>query len=453
MRRVAAGVLGCALGFCAGMGSAMGAASNTIRLALNARQGAMAGTCRAFTDDGITPLCNPAGIVMQEGAVLQSNGALLLSTTRYEDPQNEPQSGGKTGAGTNGLGDFGLIHKIGNSPFGYGIGVYTYSGLRLKYDINSTLLTATGTEKSSFDVTLIQQRIVPALAMKVTDNLAFGGGFVFAYQTYAQAQPLQMSTQAEPAALAGLHGYIDADTDGWGEGGVFGAMWKLDEKTRLGAAYTTKMTVKAKGKAELTFRNNPTLIPFGIQDKARAGYDVSTSFKWPQVLSLGIAHQPREDLLLAFDWQWFDWSRAGDSLPLILTNGDNAAVNAVVIANGSNGGQMRDPLKVDLRDVFTYQFGGEWKPKSNLALRAGYVFATNPIKNLTIQPLLDVNIQHTMSFGAGTDVRGWGVDVAWSHSFFHNQGAEYSDVEGGEFTGSKTGTGADFLFLSLTKRF
>ena len=97
--------LGCLVGVGLNMEHAMGAASNTIRLANSARQAAMGGTCRALTADGISPLCNPAAIVFQEGSTFQMNGGLLLTKTRYEDPENDSQSGGKGSAGVNGLGD------------------------------------------------------------------------------------------------------------------------------------------------------------------------------------------------------------------------------------------------------------------------------------------------------------------------------------------------------------
>lgn len=425
---------------------ALAAASNVWRLANSARQGAMGGACRALADDAIAPLCNPAGIGFQEGATFQMNGALGLLHTRYEDPENDGRNGSEGGAGVGGLGDFGFTHRLGDSRFGYGLGFYTLVGTRMKYDINTTLLTASGTRTESFDFTLIHQRLIPSIAFQVTDNLALGAGYVRAMQTYAHAQPIRLSGAAEPSSLAGANFYLDADTDGWGQGGIFGALLKLGEKTRLGASYTTHMKVKLKGRTESTLRNNPTLVPFGIADGARNNYATSGTMRIPQVVSAGISHQARPDLLLAFDWQWFDWSNA-DALHLYLYDGSNASINAVI------GQNIRDALLYDFRDAFTYQFGAEYTPSPRLALRAGYIFATNPVRDLTIQPTQNGNLQHTISLGAGTQMEGWDMDVAWSHSFFNIQGVDNSDVAGGEFNSSQTGTGADLLFLSLTKKF
>ena len=447
MRRSWLGVLGALfVGTSLGTTQVFAAASNVWRLANSARQAGMGGTCRSLADDGNAPLCNPAGIAFQKGATLQLNGVLGLVRTRYEDPQNDARDGGEAGAGIAGLGDFGFTHHIGDSPFAYGLGFYTVAGARMKYDIDSTLLSASGTRTESFDFTLIHQRLIPAVALRVTDHFAIGGGYAEAYETYAHAQPLRLSGATEPASLAGANLYLDADTDGWGESGILGALLKLDEKTRIGASYALPMKVKLKGRAEATLRNNPTLIPFGINSGDQNNYAVSATMRIPQVVSLGVSHQARPDLLLAFDWQWFDWS-SSDALLLYLYNGSNAGINAVI------GPNIRDALKYDFRDAYTYQFGAEYTPSPRLALRAGYIFSTNPIRNLTLQPTLNGNLQHTISLGAGTKVKGWDVDTAWSHSFFHNQGVTNSDVAGGEFNNSKTGLGADLFFLSLKKQF
>jgi long-chain fatty acid transport protein len=434
------------VGVLVGSSTVFAAASNVWRLANSARQGAMGGTCRSLADDGIAPLCNPAGIAFQEGATLHFNGALGLLHARYEDPENDSRNGTEGGAGVAGLGDFGFTQRLGDSPFGYGIGFYTVAGSRMKYDINTTLLTASGTRTESFDFTLIHQRLIPAVSFRVMDNLSLGAGYIRAYQTYAHAQPIRLSGAAQPSSLAGANFYLDADTDGWGQGGVFGVLCQLDEKTRIGAAYTTHMKVKLKGRTESTLRNNPTLAPFGISDGDRNNYATSGTMRIPQVVSVGISHQARPDLLLAFDWQWFDWSNS-DVLDLYLYDGSNAAINAVI------GQNIRDSLLYDFRDAYTYQFGVEYTPSPKLALRGGYIFGTNPVRDLTVQPTINGNLQHTISLGAGTQAVGWDVDVAWSHSFFHVQGVDRTNVAGGEFNDSQTGTGADLLFLSLKKRF
>ena len=452
MRRGGLSAVCVMVGACIGGQAAVASVSNTVRLSYSARQAGMGGVCRSLADDGIAPLCNPAGMGFQEGRTLDLNGALGLTNLHYEDPQNDARSGGEGDAGVSGLPDFGFTHHVGHSPFAYGLGFYTYGASRMKYDINSTLLVSSGSEATDNNLTLIHQRIMPAVAVQVTDDLALGAAYVRAYQTTAGATPLQFQTTVKPAGIAGEHVFLDADTDGWGQGGAFGALVKLGKRTRAGVSYTMPMRVKLKGRSEITVRNSPVFAALGIPEGTRANYATSITWKWPQVLGLGISHEPNEQWLFAFDWQWFDWSWAADKIELIFSEGNNALVNSTLQSvTGTN--TIRDQLKLQLRDAFVYHFGTEYRPSECLALRAGYIFSTNPVPDGTVRPLVNGNVQHTIALGAGTKVRAWDVDVAWSHTYLNEQVVEFSEVQGGENNFSQTSAGGDLFSLTLRKRF
>ena len=452
MRNTLLGLCCFVVGTLGGSSAALAALSNSVRLATGAREAGMGGACHALADDGSAPLCNPAGMAFQEGKTLDLNGALTLSHLFYEDPQNESRDGGEGASGVNGLGDFGFVHHLDGTPMAYGLGFYTYAGSRMKYDINSTLLVPAGAETTNFDLTLIHQRIIPSIAFRLSDDIAVGGGYISAYQTFAAATPFQFQSTIRPSGLAGEHVFLDADTDGWGEGGVFGALVKLGKRTRLGVSYTTQMKVKLKGRSEFTVRNSPVLASLGIAEGTRTNLATSATWKWPQVLGVGISHQASDQWLFAFDWQWFDWSSAGDKIEMIFYDGSDPLVNATLLAvTGTN--TIRDQLKLYYQDAFVYQFGAEYRPSERLTLRAGYIFSTNPVSNEIVSPLTNGILQHTISLGAGTKVQGWDLDVAWAHAFLHEQVVETSAVQGGEFNSSQTSAGGDLLFLTVRKRF
>jgi len=453
MRQIIAGVFGVALGVLIGGQAASAGYSNAVRLAFGAEEAGMGGACVSLADDGDAPVCNPAGMVFQEGFTATSDGALILAHPHYEDPQNPYIDGFEGGAGVGGFSDGGFVHRLKSLPVAYGIGLYTYSAIRMKYDFNTTLLTATGAEQRDVDMTLIHDRVIPSIAVQVTDNLALGAGYIRAYQTFSYATPGQFGNLVKPSALDGVNFYTDYHVDGWGQGGIFGALLKLGKKTQFGVSYTTKMAVEMNGRDEVIFQNNP-LFPAPISTNGtRNNYAIAMTWKWPQVLRTGVSHQLRDDLLLAFDWQWFDWSRANDKLEYVLSNGNNAAVNAVADAVGANGGGIREAIRLDARDAHVFHFGTEYRPSERVKLRAGYVFSNNPVPDRTVSPLYSGNFMHTISLGAGTKVKTWDVDVAWSHTYLHTQVVETSEIEGGEFNFSETSNGADIFFLSLTKKF
>ncbi len=447
MRKTLALVVAVALAIVAGGSSALAGYSNTIRLAVGARQAGMGAAYRSIADDGTAPLYNPAGMGFQEGSTVNFDNGIILAHINYEDPQNEFRPGTEGSAGVGAFPDFGIVHKFANWPFAIGFGSYNYSAIRMKYDITSTIL-ASGGEQANFNFDLMHSRMIPSLAWQVNDSLSLGGGYIRAFQYFAQATPYQFQGTVNPSALTGVNFYTDFDSTGWGQGGIFGALAKLGEKVRVGVSYTTKMVVKLKGRDEVTLRNNPGLIPFGISDGTRNNYAITLPWKWPQVLGTGISYQADEKWLLAFDWQWIDWSWAADKQEYILDNGNNATVNAVV-----GNGTIRDNFKQDARDAFIYHFGTEYKPKEHVALRAGYIFSNNPVRSATLTPLFNGNFQHTISLGFGTKLFGWELDNAWSHTFMNEQVVETSAIQGGEYNFSQTSNGNDIFFFSAKKRF
>lgn len=433
--------------------SASAGYSHHMRLSSGAKQASMGGTCRALADDASAIFCNPANIAFQEGASLSLDTSLIYGQFAYQDPENTSRTGNEAMAAIGGFGDTYVSHKLADLPIAYGIGVYTYSGVREKYDINSTLL-ATPFESSNFNLTLLQQRIAPTLAVKLTDYLSVGGSYIRAYQTFAWGTPYQFQNTVQPSALDGVNFYSDLDTDGWGHGGMFGGLVRIGEDLRIGLSYTTQMKVRLQGRNEVTLRNNPTLVGLGVTDGTRTNYNTAMTWRYPQAVATGLTYDVNDRWQVAFDWQWIDWSRAHDGQTYILSEGSNPTVNGVIAAvGGSPDGGIRDVLKQDMKDAFIYQFGAEYRASDRLRLRAGYSYSTNPMRSSTITPIFNGNIQHSISFGAGTTLRGWDVDAAYGHAFVNHQDVATSAIEGGEYNGSETSTGGDAIYLSMKKRF
>ena len=452
MRRTSLILVGVLLWGLTGSSKAFAGFSNSLRLSHSARQAGMGGVCVAIADDGMAPVCNPAGMAFQEGRVLSSENTLAFPHFEYSDPENRERSGTEGGNGVGTLNDLGFVHRLGDLPLSYGVGLYTYSAARMKYDLNTSLLVPSGTERVDFDLFMTHHRLITALAMQLGPAVSIGGGYIAGYQQYNISLPDQYSTSVEPTGVAGLKGYVDADAEGWGQGGVFGAQVKLGPRTRLGASYTMPMWVRLEGDYEITVRNDPSLVPFGVFEKDRAKFDFSAIYKWPQVASVGAAHQVTDRWLVAADWQWIDWSEAADAFDYTVSNVDHPGVRAVLTALGSTG-DAREQVTLDARDAFVYQFGTEYQAHPRLVLRGGYSYATNPIKRERVMPLFNGVIQHTLALGAGTRLGVWDIDLAWNHAFTNHVAVSTSAIEGGDFNQSKTSAGADLLFLGVRTRF
>jgi len=418
--------------------------SNAIRLAIGARAAAMGGAYRSIADDGNALFYNPGGMGFVDKSVFNLDGGLILANPSYKDPQNSERDGNQGSSGLGGFPDFGVVTQLGDSPLRLGLSLNTYTSIRMKYDIQAAAAHATAgsTALADFNLNLIHQRFTTGLAYQVTDWLSLGGGAILSYEQFGQALPSEFTSSVAPAILSGVDYIEDRELDGFGQGGIFGALIKIGEKTQIGASYTTKMDVELHG-------NQFVEIASGAFDGQRVEYDIDQVSQWPQVFGAGISHQFTDELLGAFDFQWIDWSTAYDKGTSISSEGNNSVVTSVV------GTTIRDSAPRDFDDAMVFHFGGEYTGWENMALRAGYVFSTNPVPDSTFTPIVNGNFQHTISLGLGTNLDGWGIDAAYSHTFANEQSVGVSSVstDEAEFNNSTIENSNDIFFLSFKKPF
>lgn len=416
--------------------------SNAIRLAIGARAAAMGGAYRAIADDGNALFYNPGGMGFVDKSVFNLDGGLILAHPSYKDPQNSEKDGTEGSSGIGAFPDFGIVTQLGDSPLRLGLSLNTYTSIRMKYDLQSAAAhgTAGSTALADFDLNLIHQRLTSGLAYQVTDWLSVGAGAILSYEQFGQKLPSEFTGSVEPASLAGTDYLEDRELDGFGQGGIFGVLVKLGEKTQIGASYTTKMDVELHG-------NQFVEIASGPFDGLFIEYDIDQVSQWPQVFGAGISHQFTAQLLGAFDFQWIDWSTAYDKGVSFSTEGNNSTITSVV------GTTIRDSAPRDFDDAYVLHFGGEYTGWENLAVRAGYIYSTNPVPDNTLTPLVSGNFQHTISVGLGTTFSGWDVDAAYSHTFANEQSVGTSSVSTGEaeFDNSTIENSNDIFFLSFRK--
>jgi len=153
-----------------------------------------------------------------------------------------------------------------------------------------------------------------------------------------------LSCQPIPELSFGLAVHVDyASLDlrqgasaNYGLGVQAGSIYKLTDSLSLGLNYVSPQNVKHKNVTD--FDNNGTLDNLDLES--------------PQQVGLGLAYTFLDNkLLLEGDVKWINWADA-------------------------NGYES-----FDWRDQWVYSIGAQVKPISNLALRVGYNYARNPVKN------------------------------------------------------------------------
>jgi len=173
-----------------------------------------------------------------------------------------------------------------------------------------------------------------------------GGTFPLVQGAYTQLQIMKFSPsisyQVNNNLSLGLGVHIDyANLDlrngssfNYGIGAQLGAIYKATDQITLGATYVTPQEVKHKDVI-----NFPPLGQFDLKLEA------------PQHFGVGISVEPiKNTLLIEVDGQWINWSSA----------------------TGYND--------FDWKDQWVLALGVQYKPSKQLALRAGYNYANNPVR-------------------------------------------------------------------------
>jgi len=189
-----------------------------------------------------------------------------------------------------------------------------------------------------------------------------------------------------------------------GSGGHLSVMWKPAYAWSIGAMLRSGARIDFSGKAS-----------------------DSMSFKLPDQVSFGIAHDFSDVWRLETDVKWTRWSALKDM-------------------HVKTAGVITQSNTLNLRDTFTVMAGLTWTWNHNSQFRVGYAYDQGANKLNGFNPIVADQDGHKVSIGAGGDVYNMHVDLAYQYGFFNKLTA----------TGAHAGTYRDrrqSLLLSITKTF
>jgi long-chain fatty acid transport protein len=193
-----------------------------------------------------------------------------------------------------------------------------------------------------------------AVSYKINDQLSIGAGPNF---DYFDARLTQALYAGQLSQLTGQDPIADVHGNSLGVGYNIGILYKLDDATRIGADYhsrirhnlTTSQTVAIPA---IYGALDPAIVPV-LQ---AANTAATTSITLPDDLSIGIYHQMTPRLALMGSVQWTDWSLL-NTINITPTNGTPGTVieehwrNTWLVAAGANY-QLTDKLM--LQSGFAY---------------------------------------------------------------------------------------------------
>ncbi len=280
----------------------------------------------------------------------------------------------------------------------------------------------------------------------ITEKLSIGASVGLLYNNN------QLNTayvfQSNPT-LAGFKTLVDLDTDGFGVDGEFGVLYRPTTNLHFAVTYKTSSTVKANGtitgnaSAELTALGGPFA---GVQPDF--AYDAEVENTFPQMVTVGAGWQINSEWRVLGQVDWINWSDAFDSLPLHLTNGNNADLNAFL---GSNS--IDDTVPLNWKDQFVYRAGVEFTPGEHWSFRAGYSFGESPVPSGTLTPLTAAIMEQTVGLGVGYRWGRYHVDAAWQWDLPTTAYVGTADLLDGEYSNSSVEVSVQWVGLTAGMSF
>lgn len=339
----------------------------------------MGGADLAVARDTTAMNTNPAGLARISGNALDiyAAAAYPLSVVHRDRFGNDAEVSNRLIA----LASGGYARRIGDGPFTMGFGIFAQGGAG---NVFRELVTPFGT-RDELSSQLRIGKATPTIAWKAGDSLSLGASLQVVYADIRQKAFPETSVfdPADPART--FFGTEVKGMDGFGYGVKLGAMYKINDRVILGAAYTNKMNILFRGGKVIANMSSAGLGKVTYRDARIEGMSL------PQELGLGIAVRVAKPLLLAAEVNWIDWSGALKTSTLRASNPDSPGAPP----------SLALPSTLDWKDQYVIAVGAAYDLTDKAVLRAGYNYGRNPIPSNTLSPLLDPIGEKTITFGGG----------------------------------------------------
>lgn len=263
---------------------------------------ANAGSAVMASDPSIL-MTNPAGISQLAGTQINFNAQLILGDVSFSRDNANTFGGNEGGNALKYLpgSSFFISHQL-DERSSIGFGMYGNFGLAMDYDDDWA------GRYFAQESAIIGVSFQPTYAYKITDDLSVGLGPRFMLGYFRTEVAVNNNVLGLGNAEDGQLRYKDTD---WGTGANVGVLYNLNERTKLGLAWTSKIKLKFEDKPELKKITNPLLrLALNRLDADQLNVDMNV----PQTVTTSVSYQldPQWTLLGSLGWQdWSDFGKVG----------------------------------------------------------------------------------------------------------------------------------------------
>lgn len=349
----------------------------------------------AVADDASTIFFNPAGLTNLPDAELDIALNYIAPQSQFKD-DGSTSPFGAAAKGNNGAdaANNAIVPNLYysqpiNDRLIFGLGINAPFGLVTEY--NDTWKGRYHAVKSDLKTVNIN----PTLAYKASDKLSLGFGINL------QKIDLELTQMAFLGAPGDAKINIKGDDLSWGYN--LGLTYQIQEATRIGVAYRSKISHHITANADITTQTA------AAQTTANGAGLINTKISGdvvlPESLSFAIHHQLNNQWAVMGDASWTRWSRFKD---LTLVTPDTAhPLNKSQPENWSN--------------VMRYGLGLSYAHNDQWIFRGGIAYDETPISDEFRTPRIPGNDRKWVSVGASYKYsQNVTLDMGYSHLFVNN---------------------------------
>lgn len=261
----------------------------------------------------------------------------------------------------------------------------------------------------------------------------------------AQSQALALASQAAGMQTLAL-GWAQTGSDGlskltgndYGVGYTFGALYKIDDATRVGFDYKSKIFHDLSGHEQIQLPGNAGAAPAAFTSLLPAYQSANLGVTLPDSASAGIYHDINAEWAVMADVQWTDWS--------VLKQ-----LNAI-----GPGGTLLSSTPENWKNTWFGAVGANWKPIDRWTFHVGFAFDQTPVTDTTRSARLPDASRYWTAFGVSYAVTS-NADIHFGYAHLFTPGGNITDGSGaanggGVLTGSYSDS-VDIVSSTFALRF
>ena len=357
----------------------------------------------AVAEDASTVYWNPAGLTRLDGTHLELAVHFIRPSFMWDDDGSttvlgQPLTGSDGGdaGGPNFVPNFFYSHAFGDK-WRAGIGIVSPFGLETDYDKNWK--GRYYTTKSS----VLTIDINPSVAYRISSQWSVGAGISAQYIDAELKNAIDYGTLSlltgigAPLPPQGADGRAELEADDWAWGYNLGVLFELNENTRFGLTYRSKVKYDDDD-GDATFTTpaaaQPLANALGLVDT-----QTSAELDMPANASLSAYHKLSEKWAIMASVVWTQWS----SLDELRVQFDSGAADNVTT--------------FDWDDTFYYAIGATWYYSDQWTFRGGVAYDQTPVPDKERRsPRLPDDDRFWVSTGASYEfLDRWGLDFAGTY--------------------------------------